>query len=463
MPVPSPETAALEIIIALALIVANGLFVMSEAALLAARKTRLQQRADEGDLRAQAALELAQDPNSFLATVQIFITLIGTLLGAFSGATLARPVTALFNQVPALQPYSEGLSVTLVVVIVTYVSLIIGELVPKTLALNTPEALIAVMARPMRILTRLAAPLVGVLNASSRAVIRLLGIKTVAEAPVTEEEINVMISQGMQAGTFQEVERHLIEQVFRITDLNIGALMTPRTEIAWLEVNDTPADIQKTLQENRFARYPVAQGNLDNVIGIVHTHDLLAQVMTGQPCDLRSALHTPLFVPETALAYRVLESLRQSGVHTALVIDEYSGVQGLVTLNDVLEEIVGDALLPNVHEDEPQVMRRADGSMLVDGKLSIDRLKAVLKLKTLGDEDTGDYQTLGGFILAQLEHIPLVAESFEADGWRFEVVDMDGHRVDKVLISHPVLHALPQSESNNPAGSTATKLATGGG
>ena len=443
MPPTNLGTATVEIFIALILIVANGVFVLSEAALLATRQARLRQRLESGDPRAQTALDLLAAPNNFLATVQIFITLIGTLLGAFSGATLARFVTEQLNQIPWLRPYSETLSLTLVVIVVTYLTLIIGELVPKSLALNNPEGLAMVVARPMRQLSRLASPLVALLNVSSAFVIRLLHIKITDEASVTEDEIRVMVNQGAEAGTFEDAERQIVDHVFRVGDMRIGKLMTPRTELAWLNINDSQESIYQTLRDKPYSRYPVTEDGIDNVIGVVRTTDLLAHIVSHQAFDLRLILRQPVFVPETTSVYKVLEALRLSKVHTALVIDEYGGVQGLVTLNDVLGEIVGDALLPLEDADEPQIVRRTDGSWLVDGILPIDRLKTVLNLKSLAGDDTGDYQTVGGFVMAQLGHIPIASDYVESAGFRFEVMDMDGHRVDKVLVQSLTLSTNP--------------------
>lgn len=458
-------SAGIELLVAFVVIVVSGVFVMSEAALISARKARLQQYVDEGAAQAKVALNLANSPNNFLATVQIFITLFGTLLGAFTGATLARPIADVLGQVPALEPQREALALTIVVLLTTYFSLIIGELVPKQLALNNPERAAILIAPPMQMLTQLASPLVRFLNFSSAVVIRVLGVRLQDEAPVTEEEIKVMIDQGTQAGTFHEVERHMVEHVFRLGDLTVGALMTPRTEIAWLDVNDSAESIYQTIKDSRFSRYPVAQSNLDNVLGVVQTKDLLARMLIGEKPDLRTVMHSPIYIPETMSVFKVLEALRMSGVHTALVIDEYGGVQGLVTLNDVLEEIVGDAMLPTNGADAPQVTRRVDGSLLLDGMLPNDRFKQVLKLKTLPDEDDGNYQTLGGFVMTQLGRIPMASEYFEMEGWRFEVVDMDGHRVDKVLVSPVIIPEgtegidLPSTGRSAPA-PPASKRAT---
>jgi putative hemolysin len=439
------DAAAIEIVITLVLIIANGIFVLSEASLLAARQARLRQRLDDGDKRAEIALNLVAAPNNFLATVQIFITLIGTLLGAFSGATLSRPLAQALGTVPQLRPYSEGLSLGIVVVIVTYLTLIIGELVPKSIALNNPEGSALVIARPMHMLSRLASPLVTLLNVSSELVIRLLDIKTPSEPAVTEDEIRVMITQGTEAGTFEDVERQIVDHVFQVSDMHVGALMTPRTELAWLNVNDTQEEIFATLRERPFARYPVTQDTLDNVLGMVRTTDILTHLVSNKPFDLRSIVIAPVFVPETMTVYKVLDTLRVSNVHTALVMDEYGGLLGLITLNDVLEEIVGDALLPQENLDSPQVVNREDGSWLVDGILPIERLKSTLGLKALAGEEQGNYQTVGGFIMAQLGRIPTASEHFELENFRFEVMDMDGHRVDKVLVQplNPSDDAIP--------------------
>lgn len=427
------STLAIELIIALVLIVANGVFAMSEAALLAARKTRLQQFADDGDPRAKAALKLAEDPNGFLATVQIFITLIGIFTGAFSGVTLSRPLADTLSQIAVLAPYAESLAFAIVIVLTTYVSLIIGELAPKVLALNAPERITLVVARPMRLLARLTSPLVWILDRSTTLIVRLLGMKANTEGNVTEEEIKVMIDQGAQSGMFAEVERHIVEHVFRLGDLNVGALMTPRTDVVWLDINDPPEVLREMLINNPYWRYPVGQSTLDNVIGVVDAHTLFLRMVKGESVDIRALMHAPLYVPETRSALKLLEELRTTGQEIALVIDEYGGLQGLITLHDVLQEIIGDAIQTPTERNEPDVIRRADGSILLDGMLPIDRVKQVLKIKALPDDDEGNYQTLSGFVMMQLGHIPISSETFESNGWHFEIVDMDGRRVDKVL------------------------------
>lgn len=425
----------IEIAVVLVLVIANGVFAMSEAALISARKARLQQLAAEGHANAQVAFDLASDPNRFLATVQIFITLISLLTGIFSGATLAGPLSALLQSIPGLEMYGAEIAFGLILILITFVSLLLGELVPKHLALNDPEAVAMRVARPMWWLTRLTAPLVKFLDLCTTLVMRLLGVRPTAEATVTEDELKVLLRNATKAGQFEEVERHIVEHVFRLGDMTVGMMMVPRTEIVWLDLNDSPEVNCQIIADHDFWVYPVAHGSLDNVIGVVEARDLLVRDMQHQPFDLKSSMHTPLFVPETMTGLKILEELRKSHTQIALVIDEYGGLQGLITLDDVLDEIVGDAVaLPGGHPDEG-IALRADGSLLVDGLVAVDNLKQRLNLKVLPHEDDGNYQTVGGFVMAYLGHIPVATDTFEYGGFRFEIVDMDGHRVEKVLVS----------------------------
>jgi putative hemolysin len=427
------SSATLEVVFIIILLIANGLFAMSEAAIISARKARLQQRANDGDKEAQTALELANAPHNFLATVQIGITLVGILAGAFGGATVAHELDTALETIPFLAPYSEALSLGIVVLIITYLSLIIGELVPKSIALNNPEAIASKVARPMARLAKYAAPLVSLLSVSTNGVLRLIGIKLSEEPPVTEDEIRVMLNQATQTGTFKQAESQMVEQVFRIGDLRVSSFMTPRPELVWLAIDDTWEVIQEKMTAHSFSRYPVAQGSLDNVVGIVRTKDVLIARLGGNHFNLRTYLREPLFVPETMSALKLLENLRRKGTHTALVIDEYGGLQGLITLNDVLEEIIRNDLEPSALA-APEIIRRDDGSWLLDGMLSLDRLKDVLNMKALLEADEAGYNTLGGFVMAQIDRLPVAGDYFEVAQWRFEVMDMDGHRVDKVLV-----------------------------
>lgn len=422
-----------EVLFVLLLIVANGVFAMSEIAIVSARKVRLQQWANEGNPRARVALELANAPNRFLPTVQIGITLIGILAGAFGGATIAELLAGIAGQVPWLAPYSEALGLGIVVVLITYLSLIVGELVPKRVALNNPEQIAMAVATPMRTLSAIAAPVVHLLSTSTEVVLRVLGIKPSAEYQVTEEEIKVLIEQGTEAGTFEAAEQDMVQRVFRLGDRRVSALMTPRLEIAWLDLDDSLEENHQTMTTSVHSRFPVCQGSLDNVLGIAQVKDLLVRNLTNQPLDLTASLQTPLFVPEGMLALKVLELFKQSGTHTALVVDEYGVIQGLVTLNDILEAIVGD--IPSVDElAEPQAVQREDGSWLLDGMLPVEEFFELFEIEELPEEQQGNFQTLGGFVITHLGRIPAAADHFERSGLRFEVMDMDGNRVDKVLV-----------------------------
>jgi putative hemolysin len=412
------------------LTIANGVFSMSEIAIVSARKARLQQWVNEGNAKARVALDLADSPNRLLSTVQIGITLIGILAGVLGGATISRELSARLVSIPLLSPYSEAIALGIVVLGITYLTLVIGELVPKRIALHNAERIACTMAAPMRVLSQIASPAVYLLSISTDAVLRILGIRPVAETPVTEEEINILIEQGMKAGTFEEAERDMVEHVFLLGDLRVGALMTPRTEIVWLDIDDSPEEILRKIADSGNSRFPVGQGSLDNILGIVQVKDMLGRNM-GKPADLKASLRRPLFVPESTHALKVLELFKQSGIHISLVVDEYGSVQGLVTLNDILEEIVGD--IPSIEElEEPLAVQREDGSWLLDGMLPVNDFKDIFSIKELPGE--GIYQTLGGFVLMHIGRIPHEGNHFEWGELRFEVVDMDKNRIDKVLV-----------------------------
>jgi putative hemolysin len=424
----------LEGMVVVLLIIINGFFSLSEIAIVSARKTRLQQWAEEGNAKARAALDLAANPNRFLATIQISITLVGILAGVFGGATIGRELAAWLSELPWLASYARPLSLALVVLAITYLSLIMGELVPKRLALSNPEGLAMAIARPMQRLARIAFPVVHVLGISTDFFLRILGVRPSTEPPVTEEEIRALIEQGTQAGMFEEAEQEMVERVFRLGDRRVSAVMTPRTEIIWLDRQASPQEIRQIITESPHTRYLVADGSLDDVLGVVHAKDLLAHILGEQVVDLEGTLQQPLYVPESMRALKVLELFKQSGTHIALVIDEYGGIQGLVTPNDILEAIVGD--LPEAGEQvEPLAVQREDGSWLLDGMLPVDEFKDLFDLGELPGEDQGIYQTLAGFVIMQLGRIPSAADHFVWDGLKIEVVDMDGNRIDKVLVT----------------------------
>jgi putative hemolysin len=420
-----------EIIFIVLLILANGLFAMTEIAIVSARKSRLQQLANEGNAKAGIALALANDPNQFLSTAQVGITLVGILAGAYGGATIAETLAVALQKFAFLVKYSEVISLAIVVVTITFFSLILGELVPKRLALNNPEKIAAAMAAPMRFLSVIASPMVRLLSLSTDLVLRVLGMRPSKEPPVTEEEIKVLMDQGLQAGLFEEAEKDMVESVFNLGDTRLGALMTPRTEMEWLDIDDSAEEIARKLTESDYSRFPVAQGSLDTTLGVVRAKDLLTCIMKKQEIVLKDWLLKPLFVPESAGGLKVLELFKQSRTHIALVVDEYGSIQGMVTLYDILEAIVGD--LPSIDDmEKPLAVQRKDGSWLLDGMLSVDEFKEIFSVKELPEE--GSYQTLGGFVMAHLGRIPSIAETFEWEGMRFEVMDMDEHRVDQVLL-----------------------------
>ncbi len=419
---------SLEILIVVLLIVLNGVFALSEMAVVSSRKARLQQRVNEGDLGAKTALHLAENPNNFLSTVQIGITLIGVLAGAVGGAAIAEPFAELINNVPWLADYANSIALGSVVLVITSLSLIIGELVPKRLALHNPERVAAMIAGPMMFISRLVSPLVWFLGASTDLILRLLGVKPSLEPPVTEEELLVQLDQGTQAGVFGEVEQDMVEGVFRLHDRRVFSLMTPRSEIVWLDVNDSPEEIKTVIEESLFSQFPVCEDSLDIVLGVIKARDLLLESLHGAPLRLKLNLQAVTYIPETAHASRALEIFKAGEAEMLMVVDEFGSVQGLLTISDILEEIVGD-----IQDGEPQATQRQDGSWLLDGMLDVEDFKEIFNIRHLPDED--EYETLGGFIMNHLGSVPQSSDTFEWSGLCFEVMDMDGNRVDKVMVS----------------------------
>jgi putative hemolysin len=417
-----------EILIIAILILVNGILSMSEAALMASRKARLQQQVNEGDRASQTALELLKKPNVFLSTVQIGITLISVLAGAFGGATLAESLAVEIAKVPMLEMYSESLSLGIVVLIITILTIWIGELVPKRLGLHRPEKIARVVARPMFFISRIFSPLIKIISWSTDLVLRLMGINISEEQLVTEEELQVLLDQGTQAGIFEESEQDMIEGVFSIGDQRVYSLMTPRTEIAWLEVDDSPEEIRKKIAECSYSRFPVRDGSLDNVVGVVRARDLLLTNLAGEKINLKNNLHPAIYIPESAMASQALEMFKGGKAELMLVVDEFGAVQGLITLNDILSEIV-----EGIGTDEPVATQRQDGSWLLDGMLPVDDFKEIFNLRDLPEET--DYETLGGFVMFSLGRIPQTSDQFEWNGLHFEVMDMDARRVDKVLVT----------------------------
>lgn len=420
----------MEILLILLMIVANGIFAMSEIAVVSARRARLQGRAEQGDAGARRALELAEHPTRFLSTVQIGITLVGIFAGAYGGATIARQLDESLRRVAPLAPYSQEISLTVVVVVITYLSLVIGELVPKRIAMMNPERVASLVAGPMNTISIIAAPLVKVLGVSTELILRVFGIRGTAEPPVTEAEVSALLEQGAEAGVFEEEEHDIVERVFWLADQRASALMTPRRRIVYLDIQDSEEAIRATLAANRFSRFLVCEGRVDRVLGMVNVKDLLAALIDTGRIELGPLMTKPLFIPEGMRALRLLEMFRESGVHLAVIVDEYGGVEGIVTINDVLEEIAGEMVSPL----DPTIVTRADGSWLIDGDTPMHDVWDALAVDP-PEEAQGDYNTVAGFVYAQLGHVPAAGESFEFQDLCVEVVDMDGKRIDKVLIT----------------------------
>jgi putative hemolysin len=428
------QSFVLEIIILFFLILLNGFFAMSEMALISARKSRLEPLAESGNERARTALELSGRPDMFLAAIQIGITLVGTFVGAIGGATIAHRLASALAEIAPLAPYAEGVSFVLVVLLLAFFTLVLGELVPKQLALHSAERLAIAIAVPIRTLSRLMHPLVVLLSGSSNLIVRMLGVRPSTEPPVTEDEIKVLLEQGTQAGVFEEAEQAMVEGVFRLGGQRVGALMTPRPDIDWIDLDEPAAAIHDQILNSHRTRFPVSQGEFDRVLGILHTKDLLAHGFSCDPPDLRKLLRPPLFIPESAEALQALEQFKRMGDRFALVTDEYGSIAGVISSTDILKAIVGD--LPAKGEKaEPEVLRREDGTWLMGGTLSIEEMKDLLELDTLPEAEEGSFQTVGGFVMARMGDIPSAGDRFEWGGFRFEVMDMDGRRVDKVLVS----------------------------
>lgn len=425
-----------EVLLIVFLLLVNGVFAMSEIAVVSARKSRLQHRAEEGSHGARRALELAEEPSRFLATVQVGITLVGILAGAFGGARLAEPLAASLMRVPALAPYAEAAAFALVVLAITYLSLVIGELVPKRIGLNSPEKIAATVAGPMMMLSRVARPMVALLTGSTEALVRLMGLRKSDEPPVTEAEVSGLIEQGTRAGVFTEEEQELVERVFWLADQRVVSVMTPRVDVVWLDAQDPSETHRDLILANPFDHFPLCDGSLDRVVGMVSVRDLwsAAAQASGEPATAASVAREPLVVPASARALQVLEMMRASGQGVALIVDEYGGTDGLVTLRDILEELVGD-FRPAVGGEDPEVVERDDGSLLVDGSVLMDELRDVLDLDERRGDDRHDYRTVGGFVASRLGRIPRSGDRVESDEFTVEVVDMDRHRVDKVLVT----------------------------
>ncbi len=424
----------MDIAIILGLILLNGVFAMSEIAIVSSRQARLQQAVDNGSEGARSALALAADPTRFLSTIQVGITLIGILAGAFGEASIARRLEAAIIEVDWLAPYAGPLSWTLMVIIITYLSLIFGELVPKRLALLNPEGVAKVMARPMNLLSRLGKPLVLILGFSTDMVLRLLRAKKSDEPPVTEEEIHSLMRQGQEAGVLEAAEHEMLRNVLHLDELRLGNIMTLRREIYYIDLEEDLAVNRFRLATSPHSRVPLCRGGIDQVIGILYAKDVVAALLQGQPLNLAELAKEPIFISRMATPFALLETIRQSKMHLAIVRDEQGHTSGLVTLNDIMEAIAG-SLPEGSEEDEPDFVQREDGTWLVSGLVDVATFKDQFGVKTLPEEESGHYHTLGGLILTVLDHLPKPSDVVQLQGLRLEVLDMDGRRVDKVLVS----------------------------
>ncbi|MCB8820336.1 hemolysin family protein [Microvirga rosea] len=423
----------LELVIAFVLIALNGVFALSELAIVSARRARLKTFADQGRAGASMALALMEDSGRFLSTVQIGITLVGILAGAFSGAALGGRLTEILaaNGVP--QGAAEPLGYGIVISLITYFSIVVGELVPKQLALRNPESIACFVAPLMMLVSKVAAPAVWLLNASTRLIFSLFGSNTEGDNTVTEEEIKMLVGEAESAGVIEEEERRMIGGVLRLGDRLARALMTPRTDVDWIDLDDEPGAIRETLMTTPHSRLPVSEGSADNMIGVVESRELLAAILAGEELDVRKHVKTAPVIPDTLDALDALTVLRDSAIPMALVHDEYGHFEGVVTPADALEAIVG-AFRSDGEEPEPDAVRREDGSWLLSGSMPVDEMAEVLAI-ALPENRT--YHTVGGLVISEIQHLPNTGEHVDAYGWRFEVVDLDGRRIDKV-IAHPL-------------------------
>lgn len=424
---------AFELILIFVLLLANGVFSMAEIAVVSARKARLRRMADTGDARARRALELAESPNRFLATVQVGITLVGVLAAAFSGATLSAKLAEPLRQFSWLAPYAEKISFGAVVVALTYFTLVIGELVPKRLGLSNPEGIARALAGPMSKLAALASPLVSLLSTSTEGLLKLFRLKPEQEAAITEDEVKVMVREGMRAGVFLPHEPAMVEGVLALDRIPVRDLMTPRAKIIWINIHDPHEAIWHKIVVSGHTTFPVYEGNRDHVAGVVTVKAIYANLAAGVAVNVKDLMTPALVVPASQSASTLLEKFKQTGKHVALIADEFGGIIGLVSLHDIMEAIIGE--LPSQDERlKPRAVRRDDGSWLVDGMLEAEEFERCIPDFKLHSVAERDYQTFAGFIVKHLGYVPREGEKIQLHGFLVEVIDMDGHRVDKVLL-----------------------------
>ncbi len=402
---------------------------MSEIALVSARKSRLESMAEQGDERARKALELANSPEVFLSAVQIGITLIAILTGVYSGERFSVSLSPMIAKISFLEPYAENIALGIVVVIVTFLTIIFGELIPKQIGLLKAEKIAKAVAGPVKAVARFTHPIVWLLNKISLVFFRIFNIKKSSDDAITEEEIKTMITEGAEAGTIDEAEQEIIERVFHLGDRNITSLMTHRSDIVWFGVNDSEEKIKEKILKETHSVYPICDGDIDNLKGVVSIKDLY---VTDDMTLFKEIMQPALFVPENNSPYQVLEKFKESKIHTCFIVDEYGSVLGMITINDILEAIVGEMPQPDVADYE--IILRDDGSYLVDGQIPFYDFLVRFEKAEWMNEGEHEFDTLAGFILHELEHIPKTGEKFEWKGFAIEIIDMDGHRIDKVMV-----------------------------
>lgn len=425
----------MELIAILVLIVLNGLLSMSEIAIISAKKSKLKHMADEGNPQAALALEMAENPNRFFSTIQVGITLIGILTGAFGGVALSGPIAEILRVVGLNETLADTIAFTTVVILITYLSLVIGELVPKRLGMSFAERIALLMAGPMMTFSQVTKPFIDILTNSTDSVMKMLNIRTKKKLPVSEEEVRMLIQEGAQMGVFEAAEKNIVEKVLNIGDAKVTALMHARNKVVWLDIKASDEIITDTILKHQYSYFPVSNGELDNIIGVLRTDTFLADRIENKDkkLNLKKMLHKPLLIPETKKVLDTLELFKRMRIHQGIIIDEYGNVQGIITLTDILESIVGD--LPDINEQEDaQIKKRADGSWYADGLVSIPDFKEFFKIDEMPDEEEDEYNTIGGFVMNTLERVPTAGDTIELDAYTIEVADMDGHRVDKVIV-----------------------------
>lgn len=420
----------IEIFIILILVLLNGFFAMSEIALVSSKKARLEDLSKKGKRGAGVALNLLNEPEKFLSTVQVGITLIGIVAGAYGGIAIAEDITPLVQKIAFFKEAAEEISIILVVAIITYLSLVIGELVPKTIAFNNPESIAVNVAPAMKLLSAAVSPAIWFLTFSTKLFFKIFHIKQKTQPPITEEELKILLEQGSKHGTLETKEAEMIQSIFRFGDRKADSIMTVRKDVVWIDVNDSSEEIKETIMKYKFSKYPVCDGSLDKLLGVISIRDFLENYFSNDEVDLHSIMIQPVIITEFSSSLKILEKFRQTKNYIAIVIDEYGSVKGLVTLHDLVENIFGD--LPEIFEQtEEEIFYENDGSMLIDGSFLVDELEELLKIHF---KDKDKYNTLGGLIMYHLNKIPSTGDNFELEHYLFKVIDMDGKRVDKVLV-----------------------------